>query len=74
MFKVENMTYRYPKNSEDTIKGISFEIGKGEIFGFLGPSGAGKSTTQKIMIKVLEVFDLRKVCIIIYKDVIIWLE
>lgn len=57
MFKVENMTYRYPKNEEDTIKGISFDIAKGEIFGFLGPSGAGKSTTQKIMIKVLENYD-----------------
>lgn len=57
MFKVENMKYRYPKNEEDTIKGISFDIAKGEIFGFLGPSGAGKSTTQKIMIKVLENFE-----------------
>jgi len=57
MFKVENMKYRYPKNDEDTIKGISFDIAKGEIFGFLGPSGAGKSTTQKIMIKVLENFE-----------------
>ena len=57
MFKVENMSYRYPKNDEDTIRGISFDIAKGEIFGFLGPSGAGKSTTQKIMIKVLENFD-----------------
>jgi fluoroquinolone transport system ATP-binding protein len=57
MFKVENMSYRYPKNNEDTIKGISFDIAKGEIFGFLGPSGAGKSTTQKIMIKVLENYE-----------------
>ncbi len=56
MFKVENMTYRYPKNESDTIRGISFEIGKGEIFGFLGPSGAGKSTTQKVLIKILEDF------------------
>ena len=54
MFKVENLEYCYPKNKEDTIKGISFEIKKGEIFGFLGPSGAGKSTTQKILIKILE--------------------
>ena len=57
MFKVENLHYAYPKNQEETIKGISFEIAKGEIFGFLGPSGAGKSTTQKIMIKVLEHFE-----------------
>ena len=47
MFKVENLRFTYPKNHEETIKGISFTIKKGEIFGFLGPSGAGKSTTQK---------------------------
>ena len=54
MFKVENLHFTYPKNKEETIKGLSFEINKGEIFGFLGPSGAGKSTTQKILIKLLE--------------------
>jgi len=57
MFKVENLKFRYPKNNEDTINGISFDIAKGEIFGFLGPSGAGKSTTQMIMIKILEQFE-----------------
>lgn len=54
MFKVENLHFKYPKNDVETIQGISFEIQKGEIFGFLGPSGAGKSTTQKILIKLLE--------------------
>lgn len=54
MFRVDNLRFTYPKNKEETIKGISFEIKKGEIFGFLGPSGAGKSTTQKILIKLLE--------------------
>lgn len=54
MFKVENLKFRYKKNDEDVLKGISFEIKEGEIFGFLGPSGAGKSTTQKIIIKILE--------------------
>ncbi|MDI6452477.1 ABC transporter ATP-binding protein [Peloplasma aerotolerans] len=54
MFKVENLHFTYPKNKDETIKGISFEISKGEIFGFLGPSGAGKSTTQKILIKLLD--------------------
>lgn len=53
MFKVEGLTFRYPRNTEDTIKGISFEFGEGEIFGFLGPSGAGKTTTQKLLIRLL---------------------
>ncbi|TVP84585.1 MAG: ABC transporter ATP-binding protein [Acholeplasmataceae bacterium] len=54
MFTVDNLRFTYPKNREETIKGISFYIAEGEIFGFLGPSGAGKSTTQKILIKLLE--------------------
>ena len=35
--------------SEAALRGISFEVGKGEIFGLLGPSGSGKTTTIKIM-------------------------
>jgi ABC-2 type transport system ATP-binding protein len=31
------------------VKGISFEVNKGEIFGLLGPNGAGKSTTLEII-------------------------
>ncbi|MCH5325549.1 MAG: ABC transporter ATP-binding protein [Eubacterium sp.] len=31
------------------LDGISFEVGKGEIFGLLGPSGAGKTTLIKIL-------------------------
>ncbi|ABX81390.1 ABC transporter ATP-binding protein [Acholeplasma laidlawii] len=54
MFSVRDLRFTYPKNHVETIKGISFEIKKGEIFGFLGPSGAGKSTTQKILIKLLD--------------------
>lgn len=53
MFKVKNLVFKYPKNSDNTIKGIDFEIKQGEIFGFLGPSGAGKTTTQKILVKLL---------------------
>lgn len=54
MFQLNNVTFKYPKNQEDTIKGISFAIKAGEVFGLLGPSGVGKSTTQKILIKLLE--------------------
>jgi fluoroquinolone transport system ATP-binding protein len=57
MFNVENLRFTYKKNKEETIKGISFHISEGEIFGFLGPSGAGKSTTQKILIKLLDDYD-----------------
>jgi ABC-2 type transport system ATP-binding protein len=33
----------------EAVKGISFEVYKGEIFGLLGPNGAGKSTTLEII-------------------------
>ncbi|MBL7155626.1 MAG: ABC transporter ATP-binding protein [Candidatus Omnitrophica bacterium] len=32
---------------------VSFEVGKGEIFGFLGPNGAGKSTTIRMLCGLL---------------------
>ena len=54
MLTVGNLSFRYPNNQEDTLKGISFSIQKGKIFGFLGPSGSGKSTTQKIVYKLLK--------------------
>lgn len=53
-FSVSNLRYKYPKASRDTLKGITFSVEEGEIFGFLGPSGAGKSTTQKVLIKLLD--------------------
>ncbi len=33
----------------EAVKGISFEVVRGEIFGFLGPNGAGKTTTIKML-------------------------
>lgn len=33
----------------EAVKGISFDVQEGEIFGLLGPNGAGKSTTLEIM-------------------------
>ncbi len=32
---------------------VSFEVRKGEIFGFLGPNGAGKSTTIRMLCGIL---------------------
>ena len=37
----------------EALKGISFQVYKGEIFGLLGPNGAGKTTTIKILTTLL---------------------
>jgi fluoroquinolone transport system ATP-binding protein len=57
MIEVRDLRFAYPGRKELTLQGLSFEIGKGEIFGFLGPSGAGKSTTQKVLIGVLKQYE-----------------
>lgn len=44
---VENLKKQY--GSLEAVKGISFEVYEGEIFGLLGPNGAGKSTTLEIL-------------------------
>jgi len=59
MITVENLHFTYPGGKSEAVKGISFEISKGEILGFLGPSGAGKSTTQKILIGLLKGYEGR---------------
>ncbi|MDP8911689.1 MAG: ABC transporter ATP-binding protein [Actinomycetota bacterium] len=35
--------------AHEAVRGISFEIGAGEVFGLLGPNGAGKTTTVEIL-------------------------
>src|SRR5215467_9310545 len=35
------------------VKGVSFEVAKGEIFGFLGPNGSGKTTVIKMLTGLL---------------------
>src|SRR5258707_14128579 len=44
---VKNLVKNY--GSFQAVKGISFDVYEGEIFGLLGPNGAGKSTTLEII-------------------------
>ena len=37
----------------EAVKGLSFQVARGEFFGFLGPNGAGKTTTIKMLITLL---------------------
>lgn len=53
MIRVDKLEFTYPKGDAPTLKGLNFDIQKGEVFGFLGPSGAGKSTAQKVLYKIL---------------------
>ncbi len=54
MIEVRDLVFSYGRAAEPVVRGLSFEVARGEIFGFLGPSGAGKSTTQKILIGLLK--------------------
>ncbi|MBV9504284.1 MAG: ABC transporter ATP-binding protein [Acidobacteriia bacterium] len=47
MIVVENLTHQY--GSRLALSNVSFEVGKGEIFGLLGPNGGGKSTLFRIL-------------------------
>lgn len=47
IIQVKNLHKKY--GDFEAVKGISFDVLEGEIFGLLGPNGAGKSTTLEIM-------------------------
>ena len=40
--QVADLVKRYPGRPVDAVAGISFTVGRGEVFGLLGPNGAGR--------------------------------
>jgi ABC-2 type transport system ATP-binding protein len=52
MITVDGLTKVYGHRT--ALEAISFEVPKGEIFGFVGPNGAGKTTTLRILAALLE--------------------
>jgi ABC-2 type transport system ATP-binding protein len=53
IIEVKNLVKNY--GSVEAVKGISFTIDKGEIFGLIGPNGAGKTTTLQVLSTLLQI-------------------
>lgn len=51
VLQVRNVKKRI--GAKEIIKGISFEVREGEVFGFLGPNGAGKTTTIRMLVNLI---------------------
>lgn len=78
MITVKNLHHSYSRDEKYAVKDVSFEIEKGEIFGFLGPSGAGKSTTQGVLSGLLQLqkgavtvagYDVKKISNKMFNDI-----
>ena len=55
ILEVKNLTKTY--EDKTVVKGISFSVEKGEIFGILGPNGAGKTTTLEMIETIRDIDD-----------------
>lgn len=50
---VENLKMSYDKGRVQALKGVSFDVGEGEIFGLIGPDGAGKTSLFRVLTTLL---------------------
>src|ERR687887_233605 len=62
VIEVEGLTRRYRSRTGtfrrrtavvEALRGVSFEVERGELFGLLGPNGAGKTTMIKVLTTLL---------------------
>src|SRR5882672_3918890 len=52
LIETRNLIKRY--GEKVAVNNVSFEVYRGEVFGFLGPNGAGKTTTIKLIVGLLQ--------------------
>jgi ABC-2 type transport system ATP-binding protein len=52
-YRTTTGTFRRRAKEIEAVRGVSFEVAEGELFGLLGPNGAGKTTTIKMLITLL---------------------
>jgi ABC-2 type transport system ATP-binding protein len=53
LIEAKNLVKRY--NGTTVVKGVSFSVARGEIFGLLGPNGAGKTTTILMLLGLSDI-------------------
>ena len=51
---IDNLTFSYPQSENPTIKGVSFNIKKGEVVALVGANGAGKSTMVRLLSRLYD--------------------
>lgn len=51
--EVKDITKSYEKGKVTALKNVSFNVGKGELFGLIGPDGAGKTTIFRLLTTLL---------------------
>ena len=50
---VDELKKRYRRGKVEAVKGVSFDVHRGHIFGLIGPDGAGKTSIMQILAGVL---------------------
>jgi ABC-2 type transport system ATP-binding protein len=56
-FQQVRKTFNKKGKAIHALRGLSFQVAEGEVFGFVGPNGAGKSTAIKVMLDVIRDYE-----------------
>jgi len=52
--KIQNLTFKYSNTEKEVLKGIDFQLKKGNSLGIIGTTGSGKSTLAQLLLRVYE--------------------